>query len=295
MDHVPERSVRQRLARSHLLWFVVLGVAIVIVDATVSTEPEEILVDDAVVARLGQLWATQMGQPPNARELTSIIEDWVEEELYVREALRLGLDRKDTIIRRRLAQKLTFLTEDVMVPEPTDRQLRAYFDGHLDRYRVPASFTFTQVFVDASRSQSALDTTAEQLNDGRDYRTLGDATLLSQDFEHVSPGQIMANFGPGFLDGLERFADRSSVDRPDRGLTNQWQGPIASAYGNHFINIREFAPERDAAFVQVKPAVANDFIADERANARREHLATLRARYTVVYAHGAQPGENEAK
>lgn len=242
-----------------------------------SFKPEAIVVDQAVVNRLTELWTSQMGQPPDEQQLASIVEDWVEEELYFREALRLGLDQKDTIIRRRLVQKLTFLTEDVMVSEPSDGTLRSYFDDNRRSYTEPATVSFSQVFVNGDASGASIDAVAEQLDEGVDYLTLGDPSLLSRDFTDHSPNQVSANFGGDFFDELARLETGGG-----------WRGPIRSVYGYHFVRVHVFHPENDADYHDVKDAVIADFVRDARDEVKREHLAALKQRYDIVHSYSGR-------
>ena len=101
------------MLREPILWFVVVGAFLFAAESHFTTERETLVIDDGVRHRLASLWQAQMGRPATKQQLNSLIDSWVREEVMLREALRLNLDRDDTIIRRRLVQKLEFLAEDI--------------------------------------------------------------------------------------------------------------------------------------------------------------------------------------
>ena len=138
--------------REPLVHFLVLGALLFGLFALVNNEassksPNRIEITSADVDRLQERWTKQWNRPPTETELKSLIEAYLREEILYREALALGLDQNDTIIRRRLAQKMEFLFEDLADQvEPTDEELKRYFDRNRDQYRLPARFSFAHVY-----------------------------------------------------------------------------------------------------------------------------------------------------
>jgi hypothetical protein len=142
------------VAREPLLHFLLLGAAIYLVYGLASSAVDgesgsRITVSAAEIEWLESSWEKRWNRLPTAEERGGLIREYVRETVFYREALAMGLDRDDTIIRRRLAQKLEFLSEDLAASQaPTEEELLAYFASHADRYQSPALTTFTHVFVD---------------------------------------------------------------------------------------------------------------------------------------------------
>lgn len=130
------------IARHPLTIFLVVGVLLFVLDRWRSTE--SIIIDEAATERVAGLWETQMGTPPDSETLEALLAAWLREEIFYREALRRGLDADDTVVRRRLIQKLEFLVQDMTPGAVNDGDLEAYFEEHRERYRLPERWTFEQ-------------------------------------------------------------------------------------------------------------------------------------------------------
>ena len=116
----------------------------------------QIVVGAGQIDRLQQAWQAQSGRVPNEEEMNALIEDQVREEIFYREAVRRGLDDGDVLVRRRLAQKLSFLIEDLAaVEEPGDDELRRFYGARSDAYVQPARLSFRHVFFSRDRRADA--------------------------------------------------------------------------------------------------------------------------------------------
>ena len=144
------------IARHPLTIFLVVGVLLFVLDRWRSTE--SIIIDEAVTERVAGLWETQMGTPPDPETLDALLTAWLREEVFYREALRRGLDADDTVLRRRLVQKLEFLVQDMTSGAVSDGDLEAYFEEHRKRYRLPERWTFEQhQYTTAAGAEAALE------------------------------------------------------------------------------------------------------------------------------------------
>ncbi len=214
------------------------------------------------------MWESQSGQPPSDRELASLVDEWVRDEVFYREALRLRLDDNDSIIRRRLIQKLDFIAEDVA--EPDEAALRRYYDEHLDRYRLPTQYTFSQVFF-APGHERALETARQTLaRHPDDWRRFGDPGMLNAAYASQTAAELTGTFGKTFADALAAIEP------------GPWAGPVMSAYGMHLVRVTARLPARTADFAKVERAVLSDYLDEQRKRAREQYYATLLARYRIV-------------
>ena len=157
-----------KLLREPLLIFLVLGALLFGLYTLVkdqsqgSSDALRIQVTAADVDQLSVRWQRQMGRPPRPEELQGLTDNFVREEVLVREALALGLDRDDTGIRRRLVQKMNFLVEDLaLLNEPTDADLSDYFEQHPEIYRLPPRISFTHIYFSRDQRGDATKADAE--------------------------------------------------------------------------------------------------------------------------------------
>ncbi|MDF1765506.1 MAG: peptidylprolyl isomerase [Gammaproteobacteria bacterium] len=246
--------------RQPLVWFLCLSGALFIADAGTSDQTESLVVTPAVRARIALLWETQMGTEPSASELESLIAGWIEEEVLYREALRLGLDREDSIIRRRLVQKLNFIAESDPVTEPEDATLLAFYNDNLEDFILPERLTFRQLtFRQEASAQAAL----VALSSGADAATLGESTMLNRAYSYRSALDINSTFGMGF------------ASRLDKALVGTWQGPVKSSFGFHLVLLTGVEPEQATPFSAARSKVISDYQQANKQHARQRYLENL--------------------
>jgi hypothetical protein len=217
-------------------------------------------------------------RPPTEAELKGLIDDWVREEIAVREAMAAGLDRDDTVIRRRLRQKLEFLQEDAAdTAAPTDAQLQAWLDANATAFRTEPRVSFRQVYFSKdkrgrSAEADALAALAQLAKAGTEAMAdkLGDATMLPPEFDGAARGDVVKTFG-------EDFAAR--IDNAEAG---GWTGPIASAYGLHLVLVRGRTPGELPPLAAIRSSVERQYAADRRASQLAAMYERLLSRYTVV-------------
>lgn len=260
------------LLREPLVYFLLAGVALFVLTGALSgDDARHIVVSDAERARLSAQWQAQMGRAPTDNELSALVEQWIREEIYYREAIAMGLDQDDVIIRRRLAQKLTFLTEDLATAEaPSRDMLRAFYEAHLDRYQEPARWTFSHRYFSGERReqpQAEARAALEVLAEGA--APTGDAFMLQQDYVGRSQREIAELFGREFAAALAELP------------TGSWQGPVRSAYGWHLVRMDDRQPPRQLPFPEVVDRVAADYRQEARQEANEAYYQSLRARYEI--------------
>lgn len=212
------------------------------------------------------------GRPPTGPELDAALARFSDEEVLYREALALGLDRGDPIVRRRLVQKLELMLQGES-PEPDDATLQRHLDAHPERFRTAASVSFEHVFVDAGRHPD-LDADcaalAPRLAAGEDPARLGDAFIDGTTFNALPLDRLRDRFGEDFA--------RALADRP---ATASWSGPIRSRFGCHLVRVRAISPSSVPSLADVRGRVRGDWIEARRAESLREAILRLRARHPV--------------
>ena len=269
-----------RLLKEPLFHFLLLGAAIFgghrLVAGGRATAPDEIVVTQGRIDALAAAFTRTWQRPPTASERDGLIRDYIREEVYAREAIALGLDKDDVVIRRRLRQKLEFVSEDVLAPpEPTDDQLRAYLTSYPDAFRVEARFTFRHIFLNGERRGEELARDAARLLaqlglPGTDPDTLGDPFLLDRRFDAVPAGLVAAQFGEQFAATLAELP------------TGQWVGPVASAYGTHLVFVAQRTGGRVLALEEVGDAVRREWVNAQRAESSERFYQGLLKSYSVT-------------
>jgi hypothetical protein len=266
-----------------MVHFLVIGAAIFALSAWFGGEDEtaprdRIVVTEGRIQQLAQIFTKTWQRPPTAQELRGLVDAYVKEEVYYREALKLGLDRDDTLIRRRMQQKMEFLTEpgeDALAA--TDAELEAYLAANRAEFRVAPKLAFEQIFINPQRSEEPVAARAERLlkeaNDApadADLRNLGDPTLLPREIPLASVTSIDRNFGQGFGEKL--------VQLPP----NVWSGPVKSPYGLHLMRVTERRDGYDPPLADVRDAVERKWRDARRDSFRKSEYERLRDKYEIV-------------
>jgi hypothetical protein len=265
-----------------LLHFLLLGAALftayTLVHRGGSTDVHEIVVSAGQLEHLAEGFARVNQRPPTPDELRGLVGDYVRGEVYNREALALGLDRDDPVIRNRLRQKLQFLSEDVATTaQPTDEQLRAYLQAHANTFRLEQQYTFSQVYFNPDRRHEHLARDAERalatLRAGdadADPVAQGDPFLLDREFQLLPATEVSKLFGETFTKRLAELP------------IGTWQGPIESGYGQHLVFLRARTAGRMPTLEEVRVAVSREWMNQERLRANDVFYQGLLQRYKVI-------------
>ncbi len=275
-----------KFLREPLLHFLLIGAALFLFYSLQNdnrTDSNLIVFDEARINHLATLWKKTNQRLPTQAELESMIQQQIREEVMYREALALKLDRNDSIIRRRLAQKIEFISADLSaLAEPTDTQLADYLKIHGEEFELPARINFSQVFIDPEKHSDNADDYVSTLlielnnaNSNSDIATLGDSLMLDQQYEQASAFELSRLFGEDFANEL--FAQ--SIDK--------WLGPIASGYGWHLVKItnktESLLPELEAVRYRVKDA----WLTEQQRIMDETFYKTLLQRYEIIVAKPA--------
>lgn len=285
-----ELNQRAGWAREPLLHFLLIGVALFLLynflNRGASDAPRDIVVTEARVEALAENFAKTWMRPPTAQELRGLVDDYVAEEVYYREAIAMGLDADDTVIRRRLRQKMEFISADVAsAAQPTDAQLQEYLEQHAEKFLLPPRLTFQQVFFSTERRGAAAGRDAEkllgELNAGRGPANpleAGDPTLLPPFMESASPQDISNSFGSEFATAVEEAP------------VGQWAGPVPSGFGLHLVKVDRRDAGTAPTLAEIRPLVQREWEAEQRKNVEQALLDKLRAKYDVRIEGPVQGG-----
>jgi len=269
--------------REPLIHFFVLGLAVFGLHAVLDRKPETIVDDPHLVevssADIEWMWTLfnkKMGREPTGQDLRNQVNQLIREQILSREAVAMGLDEGDMVVRRRLVQKIEFLFKDLSaMTEPAEVDLRNYYTENRAKYEMPPQVTFTQVYFSTdSRGVDGAKQAAQALRkEGHDpskASTLGDASILSPKCALCSSREIINQFGTDFAKAVKNLEPGS------------WYGPIRSTYGFHAVYIYARQEAILPKLENIIDRVRNDWMfANQEENTRRAY-GEIRSRYRVL-------------
>lgn len=284
----------KKLLKEPLIHFLVIGFALFLVfdllGDTSTKSPDTIVITAGKIENLTESFRKRWLRPPTEQELQGLVEDSIKEEVLYREALAMGLDKGDMIIRRRMRQKMQFLFEDVAaLVEPTEEELQAYLDANPDDFRIEPEYTFSHVYMNPELHGKSFDDDAaillEQLRQSSPdiaIEMVGDPIMIPTNFDKASQSEVARHFGKDFAVKLQEITP------------GQWQGPVPSGYGMHLVLIHKTTAGRIPALTEVRNEVRRDLQNVRRLEVNEATYLRLRERYTVE-VQPLQDNNGEAK
>jgi hypothetical protein len=272
-----------RFWREPLIHFFILGLAVFGLHAALDQKSEATVdnpylveVSSADIEWMRTLFTKRMGREPTVQDLRAQVNQLIREQILSREAVAMGIDEGDMVVRRRLAQKMEFLFKDSSaMTEPAEDDLRTYFFDNRRKYETPPRVTFTQVYFSNDRrgvdgAKQAAQTLVKE--DGDPYRvaTLGDASILAPRCTQCSVKEIRNRFGPDFAEEVKRLG------------VGSWNGPVKSAYGFHAVYIHERQDTKLPKFPDIIDRIKNDWMSEKREENSRRVYDEIRSRYQVL-------------
>ena len=292
VGRTPSRLMRW--GREPLLHFLLIGVVIFVGYQALQPETTGRDVSNRIVLtgddlrQLRATWIAQGRPSPTPEDMRRLIENKVHEEIFYREALALGLDKEDIIVKRRLAQKMEFLVQDLAaLRDPTTEELRAWFEKNPDRFAPPPRVSFHHLYFSPDRRGPGVKKEAasarEQLN-GKPLNTpllstRGDSFMFQDFYNDRTPDQVAAVFGTTFAKTVFQLTPGS------------WEGPIESGLGWHVVLVEAITPGRTPAFEEIEPDIEAQWSEEQRIESSRRTFEAMKARYEVVLPH--PPGSND--
>jgi peptidyl-prolyl cis-trans isomerase C len=292
----PTFTTLKRCLREPLLHFLLLGLALFAVYAYMHRGRGGIESSRQIVLSLDELrqmdmyFESQWHRPPTPAEFQAMVEDKVREEVLYREGLAMGLDKEDTIVKRRMAQKMQFLAEDVAAAhEPSSTELKFWFDQHKDKFGLPSRYSFRHLYFSPDKrgkhaqedAAGALAKIAVQAEDSKLAAAQGDPFMFQDYYGDRTPEAIAKEFGPQFAVALEKLKPGT------------WQGPVESGYGWHLVFVDSVIPGRTPAFEEMEPDVKTAWLAEQKRQAWQKAYGEMRAKYSVLLP--APPDKNAAE
>lgn len=272
----------KKLLREPLLHFLLIGAAIFLLyslqNEGYDNDNNHIVITKGSIDRLISLWEKKRQRPPTQTELQGMIEQQVHEEIMYREALAMGLDKSDAIVRRRLAQKIEFISSDIAaMAEPSDEELKNFLITHHKKFEIPASLSFEHIYFNPDKRNAQTEADAlmllgelKQSDVTVETHTAGDSFMMGQQYDEITEYGVSRIFGQDFA--AELFTLNAG----------NWQGPVRSSYGAHLIRISSKTPAQAVSLNTVRDKVRDEWQAEQRQSMNKIFYESLRQRYDIV-------------
>jgi hypothetical protein len=273
------------LSREPLFHFLLLGGLLFAAHAVFNRDektgaaPPAVRITAADTDWLRQMWARQWQRPPTDEELARLVADHVREEVLAREAKALELDIGDTVVRRRLAQKMSFLLDDtIRFAEPPEQELLALYEARPELVSAPGQISFTQVFFQREQSDGRISATLAALSDGStEVRESGDRLLIGDSLTKQDERGLSGLFGAAFA--------KAVFSQP----VGSWSGPLESAYGLHLVKVTEVSPALRRPFAESRERLAAEWRRERQEAASGRLLKELMRKYRIVADPALRP------
>ncbi|EED36234.1 conserved hypothetical protein [Luminiphilus syltensis NOR5-1B] len=210
---------------------------------------------------------------PTRDELRNLVEQWVREEIFYREGLALGLDRKDSVLHQRVARRMGYIGEELIEPTPSLTPLKAWLTKKAEGYRLDPCFSFRQLHINSTSRGAADEAQVKALQQApaMSETPAGEASLLLAAREDATLSDVRRTFGEEFAESLKSVA------------IGEWAGPVASGYGLHFVRVDSRQASRLPEYDEGRKIVVRGYLAERRSGLKERVYATLQERYAIVY------------
>lgn len=276
-----------KLIKEPLVHFLLIGLVIFLVyglTARTGDSRDEIIISDSDLDHMVGLFRLQWQRNPTEEELIALVSKSIRQEILYREALKMNLDHNDEVVKRRLAQKMDFLSNDVsaLVNDPNDEELRRYFEKHADKYMEAFRFSFYQIVFRPENYEDPVQM-AEKVLDSLENASVeemiaaGDVLSLRNYFENVEATRLDIDLGSGFSRQLEPLP------------LNKWTGPVKGGYGVHLVYITERNDPALPEFGQIRDLLVRDYVYDKEQESKDIIYEQLSKEYDIELQVSLEP------
>jgi len=274
-------SILSKFLYEPLFHFLLIGIGIFFLFLQLNTnedtsDTKRIIISQSKIQALSIAFLRERGRAPTANEMQNLLDSEIREEVLSREALAMGLDKEDVLIRRRLAQKMQYLFEDIaVVEEPSDADLQEFLQLHPSKFTLPITLSFSQVYLDPKLHENVLEEEMKSLLENlnktsvQEALSLGDRSLLEYNFSNRRQSDVLRTFGDSFSQKIFEVPMHS------------WEGPFQSAYGIHFVYIHSRDEAVLAPLNQIKESVKQEYKRIKQVQANELFYKRLKGRYEI--------------
>lgn len=268
----------KKFLKEPFLHFLCIGVGLFILYSLVNKEIEDkstIVINDFDISNLMSTWEMQWKRQPTPKELQNLIGLNIKQEVFYQEALKMNLDHNDEIIKRRLAQKMQFLSKDIAsILKPTEEDLEVYLKANKEKYLTPFKYSLYQIIFSPDNREKPFEDALRVLNQFSnasfdEMKAKGDNLPFSYEFENVNADELALQFGPRFPKALLNQK------------TNKWIGPVPSGFGAHLVFITQITQPELPKLKDIKKQVTRDFEYDYQKELDESIYKELKKQYDI--------------
>jgi hypothetical protein len=270
----------KKILKEPLFHFLLIGAFLFLLFDMVNTsetDSKDIIIDQSDIARLVNTWEMQWKRKPTIEELTNLLQSNIKQEVFYLEALNMNLDHNDEIIKRRLSQKMEFLSNDLAsMTKPSDDELKEYFDEHVEKYLTPFVYSFYQVpFTLDSSGHDYFKKAQNVLKNNQDatleiMKTKGDRFTFPNEFVKTTSYQLAQQLGSGFSESIATVP------------INTWVGPIDSGFGTHLVFITKREAPKNPEFESVRREIERDFAYEKEKLVNQAIYDEMKKGYRII-------------
>ena len=265
------------LLREPLVLFILIGSVLYLLQAlAINNKPSasrQIIITSEQLKQLESGFSNTWLRLPTEIEMEGLIADQIRNEVFYREALAMGLEENDQVIRNRLRQKLELLMDNMAsVNVPSEKMLEAFLQENADDFKKDYQVSFIQVFVNPelhSDPQLVAENLLDQLRDGASAEDLGDRTLMGYAFPEYSQTDVARRFGTDFARQIMLVK------------SNDWSGPLNSGIGLHLIRIDHFEEGTLPELSEIRSSVEREWMARQKSELKAAAYEKLLEGYDV--------------
>lgn len=263
-----------KLLRDPLLHFLAIGAVLFgayhLTGKNDESAPGEIVVSTGQIANLEAVFSRTWQRPPTPAELQALVSDYIRDEVFYRQALAMGLDRDDAVIRRRMREKMEFISDLTADVEPTDAELKTFVTAHPARFMSEPQFSFSHVYFKTGADLAMLESLRQALNNGTaDVEQIGNPFMAGFDFTDLTRSDVAQTFGESFVTWI------------DTAKPGEWDGPVTSAYGTHLVRVSRRVGAQARPFEEVREAARRELLHNRKITANDALYEQLRTRYVI--------------
>lgn len=263
----------KKLIKEPLIHFLSIGVLLFLLYGILNNKESktEIIIDSNLVDEMASKWELKRDRQPNMQELKGMVDEYITQEVLYREALAMNLDHNDEIIKRRLAQKMEFISDGLAESlQPTEEILLTYFEKNKNSYKKPPIYTVQQIYFSTNKRENAFNDAKNALSKEHPEQ-FGDQLSLKQEYINSNTQQLAIDFGNAFAYALDSLP------------INKWAGPISSGFGWHIVFINEKETSGFYTFNEVKDRVSINYNFEASQNFKKELITTLLKNYKITF------------
>ena len=268
----------KKILKEPFFHFIVFGIALFLLYGLVNdntNSKDTIIINDFDVSTLISKWEMQWKRQPTEQELQNLIAQNIKQEVFYQEALKMNLDHNDEIIKRRLSQKMQFLSNDIAsMIEPTVEGLKAYYQQNSDTYLTPTSYSLYQITFSPDKRKNNYKDAEETLQQFpnatfEEMKSWGDSLPFNYFFENIDANALGLQLGSKFSTALETRE------------INKWVGPIPSGFGYHLVYITKKTAPKLPEFESIKDHIIRDYEYDKQKEVDESIYRELKKKYEI--------------